>query len=231
MQLKLEHVKKSFDTKEVLTDVSYEFESGKIYGLLGRNGSGKTTLFNCIDQNLRKDGGSCILDGHELAIEEVAMVPSTPRVPEFMTGREFLKFFTEINTDTISDIKTPDEYLDIIGIKEEDRELLLKDWSHGMQSKIQMLVNIIIETPVLLLDEPLTSLDVVAAEEMKELLRQMKADRVTIFSTHILDLATDLCDEIVLLHHGELSAVDKAGMDDDAYKDAIIAALRDEEVR
>ena len=67
-----------------------------------------------------------------------------------------------------------------------------------------MLVNLMVEPAVLLLDEPLTSLDVVVAEEMKQLLRSFKQGRITIFSTHILDLALDLCDEIVLLSHGVL---------------------------
>ena len=61
---------------------------------------------------------------------------------------------------------------------------------------MQMLINIIAQPNILLLDEPLTSLDVVVAEEMKQLLRSLKQDRITIFSTHIMDLALDLCDEI-----------------------------------
>ena len=89
-----------------------------------------------------------------------------------------------------------------MSIAPEDRDKLLKDYSHGMKNKMQMLVNIIAQPNILLLDEPLTSLDVVVAEEMKNLLRSLKDGRITIFSTHILDLALDLCDEIVLLSHG-----------------------------
>ena len=97
-----------------------------------------------------------------------------------------------------------------------------------MKNKMQMLVNIIANPRVLLLDEPLTSLDVVVAEEMKELLRSLKAGRITIFSTHILDLALDLCDEIVLLSHGELERVEKSNLDDETFKEKIIGALREE---
>ena len=81
---------------------------------------------------------------------------------------------------------------------------------------------------ILLLDEPLTSLDVVVAEEMKQLLRNLKIGRITIFSTHIMDLALDLCDEIVLLNRGELELVDKAHLDNQEFKEKIIAALREE---
>ena len=115
-----------------------------------------------------------------------------------------------------------------MSIASDDRDKLMKDYSHGMKNKMQMLVNIIAQPNLLLLDEPLTSLDVVVAEEMKQLLRSLKADRVTIFSTHILDLALDLCDEIVLLSRGELEAVDKSNLDSHDFKSKILAALRED---
>ena len=102
------------------------------------------------------------------------------------------------------------------------------NYSHGMKNKMQMLVNIISKPNVLLLDEPLTSLDVVVAEEMKQLLRNLKEGRVIIVSTHIMDLALDLCDEIVLLSHGELERVDKEELDNREFKEKIIAALRED---
>lgn len=114
-------------------------------------------------------------------------------------------------------------------IAPEDRDKLLKDYSHGMKNKMQMLISIISRPGILLLDEPLTSLDVVVSEEMKQLLRSLKAGRITIFSTHIMDLALDLCDEIVLLNHGELEVVEKTDMDSREFRDKIIAALREDE--
>ena len=81
----------------------------------------------------------------------------------------------------------------------------------------------------MLLDEPLTSLDVIIAEEMKNVIRSQKQGRITIFSTHLLDVAVDLCDEIVLLHNGKLEPIDKSNLGDSAFKDKIIAALRDED--
>ena len=149
-------------------------------------------------------------------------------MPEFLTGRELLKFFMDIHEETIKNPKTPDEYFDYMSIEPEDRDRLLKDYSHGMKNKMQMLINIIAEPNLLLLDEPLTSLDVVVAEEMKQLLRSLKQDRIIIFSTHIMDLAVDLCDEIVLLSHGELEIVDKSDLDSKEFKEKIIAALREE---
>lgn len=233
MKFVIEHLSKHFEKKEVLRDVNFSFESGNIYGLLGRNGAGKTTLFNCLNRDLKADGGRFFLvengKEREVRAEDIGYVLSTPTVPEFLTGREFLKFFMDINAKTIQNPKTIDEYFDFMSIEREDRDKLLKDYSHGMKNKMQMLVNIIANPNVLLLDEPLTSLDVVVAEEMKGLLRSLKKDRVTIFSTHIMDLALDLCDEIVLLNHGVLEVVDKANLDSEEFKDKIIQALKEED--
>lgn len=233
MRFVIEHLLKSFESKNVLKDVNFAFESGKIYGLLGRNGAGKTTLFNCVNRDIKSDGGRFYIeDGgerREVTADDIGYVLSTPTVPEFLTGREFLKFFIDINSESISDKKSIDEYFDYVSIAPEDRDKLLKDYSHGMKNKMQMLINIISRPNILLLDEPLTSLDVVVAEEMKQLLRSLKQDRITIFSTHIMDLALDLCDEIVLLHRGELETVDKANLDSKEFKDKIIAALMEGE--
>ena len=233
MKFIIEHLSKRFEKKEVLRDIDFTFEEGKIYGLLGRNGAGKTTLFNCLNRDLIADGGSFYLEENglrrDVKAEDIGYVLSTPTVPEFLTGREFLKFFMDINEASVKDPKPLDAYFDYMSIDPEDRDKLLKDYSHGMKNKMQMLINIIAQPNILLLDEPLTSLDVVVAEEMKQLLRSLKDGRITIFSTHIMDLALDLCDEIVLLSHGELEVVEKSNLDNHEFKEKIIAALREED--
>ncbi|HIS99216.1 MAG TPA: ABC transporter ATP-binding protein [Candidatus Faecaligallichristensenella faecipullorum] len=232
MKFVMEHVSKRYGEKQVLRDVDFAFESGKIYGLLGRNGAGKTTLFNCVNGDIKADSGNFfIIEGdnrRNLKPEDIGYVLSTPTVPEFLTGREFLKFFLDIHEKTIRNPRPLDEYFDGMSIAPEDRDKLLKDYSHGMKNKMQMLISIIAQPNILLLDEPLTSLDVVVAEEMKQLLRSLKTGRITIFSTHIMDLALDLCDEIVLLNHGELEIVDKENLDSQEFKEKIIAALRED---
>ena len=233
MKFVIEHLAKSFEKKQVLKDITFAFEAGKIYGLLGRNGAGKTTLFNCLNRDLKADGGNFYIEesnGARRAVvaEDIGYVLSTPTVPEFLTGREFLKFFVDINRASIPDLQPLDVYFDRVSIDPGDRDKLMKDYSHGMKNKMQMLINIIAQPKILLLDEPLTSLDVVVAEEMKELLRSLKSDRITIFSTHILDLAVDLCDEIVLLSHGTLEEVSKSNLGSQEFKEKIIAALKEE---
>ena len=231
MKLVVKHLKKSFGTKEVLKDINFEFEKGKIYGLLGRNGVGKTTFFNCLNDDLEIDSGEFYLLDNEKKIdikpEDIGYVLSTPNVPEFLTGREFLKFFIQINEGRIKNLKSEDEYFDFMKIDKEDRDKLLKDYSHGMKNKMQMLVNIIASPNVLLFDEPLTSLDIVVQEEMKQMLKEIKKDHIIIFSTHIMELALDLCDEIVILNKGVLEEIDKNNMDNSHFKEKIMEALKE----
>ena len=159
--------------------------------------------------------------------DDIGYVLSTPTVPDFLTGREFLKFYIDIHSDRIQNPKTIDEYMDYVMIPQDARDRLMKDYSHGTKNKMQMLVNIVATPKLMLLDEPLTSLDVVVAEEMKDILRGQKDGRILIFSTHLLDIALDLCDEIVLLNHGKLELVDKADLDNENFKTKIIEALKD----
>lgn len=232
MKLIVDNIVKNFDKKEVLKNASFTFEKGKIYGLLGRNGAGKTTLFNIISSDLEKTSGDIYIEEDEekrpLNSSDIGYVISTPNVPSFLTGREFLKFFLDINKNRINDLKTIDEYFDLIKIDREDRDKLLKDYSHGMKNKMQMLTNIILKPNVLLLDEPLTSLDVVVQEEMKDILKDLKSNQIIIFSTHIMELALSLCDEIVLLSNGVLELIDKKHLTNQELKNAIIDKLKDE---
>lgn len=97
MKLQLENIQKSFDNKEVLKDITFEFEKGKIYALLGRNGAGKTTLFNILADEIKEDSGNVSLATSEgtrsLEIEDLSYVYSTPVLPDFLTGYEFIRFF------------------------------------------------------------------------------------------------------------------------------------------
>ena len=233
MKLVIENLNKSFDKKCVLKNINFTFESGKIYGLLGRNGAGKTTFFNCLNEDLKCDSGEFYLSDRKsnkkIESSDIGYVLSTPVVPEFLTGREFLKYFIDINKDNIKDLKTIDEYFDIVKIDKEDRDKLMKDYSHGMKNKMQMLIYLIASPNILLLDEPLTSFDVVVAEEMKELLKKMKKNRILIFSTHIMELALDLCDEIVVLNKGELLEIKRDELTDKELKNKIINILKGEE--
>ncbi|GIO86990.1 ABC transporter ATP-binding protein [Paenibacillus faecis] len=233
MHLILEDILKDYGGKKVLRGAGYNFEQGKIYGLLGRNGAGKTTLFNCLSGETKADGGKAYLkeaDGtvRELREEDVGYVYSLPILPEFLTGYEFVKFFMDINSDKLRPDYDIDGYFEMMRIEQEDRHRLIKNYSHGMKNKIQMLLFMITRPPVILLDEPLTSFDVIVALEMKNLLRKMKRDHILIFSTHILQLASDLCDELVVLNQGRLSSVPSELLHSPEFEQSVIDLLQDE---
>lgn len=229
MQLHLSSVSKKFDHKVILEEASFQFEKGKIYGLLGRNGAGKTTLFNCIARNLTLDSGSIYFfeDGqtHDYENTDIGFTQTHPQLPAFMTAFEFVRFYMDIHKNQLKSHLSPEEWLGLVGIEENDQHRLLKDFSHGMQNKVQLLLSLIVQPTVLLLDEPLTSFDPVAAHEFKQLIREAKKDSVIIFSTHILQLAQDLCDEIVLLHHRELQAVSSDKLHDPDFEKEIVDLL------
>lgn len=229
MKLIVNEIEKKFEEKEVLKGASFTFEKGKIYGLLGRNGAGKTTLFNCISHEIDFDGGSVSLEengeNRPVNFDMMGYAFSTPVLPEFLTGYEFIKFFLDIHKGKIENPLTVEGYAQMVGLDLPDLDRLLKGYSHGMKNKMQMLCLLISKPPVILLDEPLTSLDVVAAHEMKELLLAMKKDHIIILSTHILQLAQDLCDEIVLLHQGKLSGVDDLDCHDQGFEEHVMELL------
>ncbi|OBR64104.1 ABC transporter ATP-binding protein [Paenibacillus oryzae] len=232
MRLIAERISKQFNEKQVLKEASFAFEKGKIYGLLGRNGAGKTTLFNCLSGELAMDSGKVLLDDDGVSVEakeeDIGYVYSLPLLPEFLTGYEFIKFFMEVNEDKLEMDHNIDGYFDRMRISQEDRHRLIKGYSHGMKNKIQMLLFLITKPLVILLDEPLTSFDVIVALEMKNMLKEMKKDHILIFSTHILQLASDLCDELVILNKGELSAVPAELLKSAEFESTVIDLLKDD---
>lgn len=231
-KLILQHIKKSFQEKDVLTDCSMIFEKGKIYGLLGRNGSGKTTLFNCISNEIMIDDGQFLYEKdnqhYPVAPNQIGYLLSTPMLPNFMTGYEFLKFYIEIHKDKILHPLSLDSYFDQMEFTKEDRHKLIQNYSYGMKNKLQMLCFFITKPDIVLLDEPLTSLDVVIAADVKRMLLNMKNDHILILSTHILQLALDLCDEIVLLHNGKLEHIDTSLLHEPDFEDRLVHILRED---
>lgn len=210
MELILSGVAKNFQEKKVLAGASYAFSSGQITGLLGRNGAGKTTLFNILYGELQADEGEFYLveDGVQRALEadDIGMVFSENYLPEFLTGYEFIKFYMDLHA--ASDLATVDEYLDFMEISQEDRHRIIKGYSDGMKSKLSLLCIFISKPKVILLDEPLTAVDVVSSIAIKRFLMALKDKHILILSTHIMALAEDLCDQVAVLDKGILTKLD-----------------------
>ena len=234
MKLTITNLSKKYAATPVLTGISYTFEQGKIYGLLGRNGAGKTTMFNCLTGNLTPDSGEITMEFSPMekrpaTFDDMGLVLAQPHLPEFMTGQEFLKFFIDINKDKIDAAVDMDAAFTLIGFAHDDRHKLIREYSYGMKNKLQILAFLILRPSVILLDEPLTSFDVVVALQIKNLIESIKKDHVIIFSTHILPLAQDLCDEIVVLHGGKLTELEAGKTGDKDFEAQIIAMMTEDE--
>ncbi len=210
MKLVCKNIQKQFGNKIIYRNAFLEAEEGHIYGLLGRNGVGKTTLLNCISGEDEFDYGDLYLeDGIQspLLSEDVGYVLAVPMLPDFMTGHQFIKFYIDISPHSSS--YNADYYLDLVNFDKADRGRLIRDYSLGMKNKLQLLMPIIAQPKVILLDEPLTSFDIVVAEEIKTLLTEIKKDKIIIFSTHILQLAEELCDKLILVNNYQLETIEK----------------------
>lgn len=213
MRLHVEGLEKSFGDKHVLCGANAVFEQGTVYALLGRNGAGKTTLFSLIAGERTKDGGCVTLEENgqmqPLLPEDAFFMVSEPTLPNFLTGRELLQFFVEANAEKIGRKIDLNAYFSQIDFAPDDLDRLIQSYSTGMKNKLKMLMFMILRPRVILMDEPLTSLDVVVQHEMKEWIRLIRRDHIILFSTHILQLAKDLCDKVVLLKKGTLVTVEE----------------------
>lgn len=240
MFLKISNLSKSYEKKKVLFGANARFEDGKIFGLLGRNGSGKTTFMNIIADEIPFNEGEISLCNDDsscrgIDTKDVIYIYSTPVLPEFLTGFEFLKFFMEAentrNSIKMNEREMDDKIYQILSkfsFSVDDSHRLIVSYSHGMKNKIQMMTILLTKAPIVLLDEPLTSIDIVAAKEIKDILKDEKKDRIIIFSTHILDLARQLCDEAVLIHNGRFERVDAQTIKSAEFEEKVVNILKDD---
>lgn len=229
MKLIINNLSKSFGKKDVIKNASYTFDQGEVYALLGRNGAGKTTLFKLITDSLSKDEGEVLLEDKDsikpIDFKDVFFMVSEPELPKFLTGREFISFFIEANRENIKNLANIDDYLSLVDLEVDDSNRLIQDYSTGMKNKLQMIMFLVLKPKVILMDEPLTSLDVLVQVQMKKIIREIHKDHIIIFSTHILQLAKDICDKIVLIHDKKLNPVDGLLKDDPNFEDTIVSLL------
>lgn len=205
MKLKLENINFKFNDLIILKNTSYTFKENKIYGLLGNNGVGKTTLFNLMKSRY-KYSGSIKLNKKDIKNKEIMLINSTPTLPEFMTGKEYISYFLKLTNNKNKDI---DYYFNLVKLDNNAQDKLIKDYSHGMKNKLEFISVMILNPKVILLDEPMSNLDVLSQEEIKDMLKMLKKNHIIIMSTHIIDYAINICDEIILMSDNKLNKVNK----------------------
>lgn len=213
--MKLADVTKRYsDVTAVDHLVDLEVKKGEIIGLLGPNGSGKSTTLKMILGLVKADSGSINVLGINVSDDPMAVkkqlgyVPEAPRVYEFLTGLEFLDFAGDIYGMKLEEKKKRiDEFLKALSLEGREGDMI-SAYSEGMKQKIIIISAIMHKPELLIMDEPITSLDPKSARIVKDLLRRLASQGVTtIMSTHVLEIAQAMCDRIAIMHDGKLLAL------------------------
>ncbi|HOP67254.1 MAG TPA: ABC transporter ATP-binding protein [Methanoregulaceae archaeon] len=190
-------------------NVSLSVEAGSLFGLLGPNGSGKTTMIRMLTGQVRPSSGTATVLGVDvvkdpvLARVKVGIIPEQETPPSFLTASEYLDFVARIRKIDDADEKARwwFEFLDFA----DKKDVLCKDLSRGTRQKL-MFAQAFLHRPILaLIDEPLINFDPVMQKTVKEYLREYVSDGGTIFlSTHILEVAEEICSDVAILHRGQI---------------------------
>ncbi len=202
--VKLDHVSKRFGEFYAVSDLSLEARPGRIYGLLGPNGAGKTTTLRMIVNITAPDSGSIELFGRQITSQmqdRIGYLPEERGLYKKMKIGEQLGFFAELkNVASKGMDERIDKWLARLKLSEWKNQKAMA-LSKGMQQKIQFITAILHEPDLLILDEPFSGLDPVNVELMKEIVLDLKsAGRTIIFSTHQMEVAEKICDDICLIN-------------------------------
>jgi ABC-2 type transport system ATP-binding protein len=202
-----------YERAEVLHEVSFGLRKGEIVGLLGPNGAGKTTAIKIIAGILAAASGTVAVAGlplPERAVDvkqRIGYVPEAAILFECLTGQEFLELsgrLHDVAEDTLqARIRSILETFNLTS----DRVARLDTYSKGMRQKILIAAALLHNPDLILLDEPLSGLDVNAAIMIKDLIAALASDGKTIlYSSHVLDVVEKVCDRVLIINQGSLIA-------------------------
>jgi len=193
--------------------VSFEADSGEIFGLLGPNGAGKTTTLRMLATILRPSSGSATVAGHDLlespdlVRRSLGFLSGDMGLYHRLTPRETLRFFGQLNgMDEASIARRTAELFHVFGIADYGNSRVDK-LSTGMKQKVKIARAVIHDPPVLILDEPTSGLDVPAAHVVEEFILDAKRKgKCVLLSTHAMEEAEYLCDRIAIINEGKIGA-------------------------
>jgi len=209
--LEVSSVTKSFGERRAVDGVSFAVNQGEILGLLGPNGSGKSTLMKIIVGILKPDAGAIQVLGNDATKDPtgvkriVGFVPESPRLYEFLSGIEYLDFVADVH-GLVPSAKHEriSHFLKALDLEGRENELI-NGYSQGMKQKLAIIAGLLHRPQLLVMDEPLNSLDPRSARIVKDLIHKLRDDGVaTIFSTHVLEIADAICDRIVIMDAGRV---------------------------
>jgi ABC-2 type transport system ATP-binding protein len=202
--LLVDQVTKSFGDFTAVSDLSLQVHAGRIFGLIGPNGAGKTTTIRMIVNITVPDSGRIELFGQPMTTalqDRIGYLPEERGLYRRMKVGEQLRFFAELKglRGKEADARI-DNWLGKLQLSDW-KEKRTKDLSKGMQQKIQFITSVIHNPDLLILDEPFSGLDPVNVEIMKDtILEQKSANKTVILSTHQMEIAERLCDDVCMIN-------------------------------
>ena len=205
---------KSYGNKKAVNNLSIIVEDGDICAFVGPNGAGKTTTLKATAGILEFDSGDILIDGISILTnpieckKKMAYLPDNPDLYEFLKGIDYLNFICDIydvgeNRQEL--IKKYSDMFELTGFLGNT----INTYSHGMKQKLAIISALVHEPKVLLLDEPFVGLDPISSHNLKEVMKKLTKNGVTIFfSTHVLEVAEKLCNKVAVIKNGELVIYD-----------------------
>jgi ABC-2 type transport system ATP-binding protein len=211
MLLRTEHLTKDYGRFRALDDLTLDVAAGEVFGLLGPNGSGKTTALRLFMGFLRPSAGRAWIDGHDCwfnsvaARSKVAYLPGELRLYENMTGRQLVRFLSELRGQAVRDD------LDALAHRFDiDLKRPIAALSSGMKRKVALLQVLAPHAPLVIMDEPTNTLDPNMRDELLSQVRQARdRGQTVLFSSHVLGEVERVCDRVAVLQRGRLAHVQK----------------------
>ncbi|MCU1527520.1 MAG: yxlF [Frondihabitans sp.] len=198
--------------RPILDDISFTAPRGELTALIGANGCGKSTLIHTILDLVPASAGSVLFDGIPMADEQswnTGFCGDDLPLPELLTGAEYFHVMTRLRGAWVPAIAVTDLFAALNMAGAESR--VIREYSHGMKRKLQLLANVVHQPDLLILDEPFRGLDPESHGLMQRLLDSYaRQGRCVLLSTHDLDLARRLCHRFVVISSGGVNLVDTA---------------------
>ncbi len=209
--IQVKNYTKTYGDKTVVNDISFTAKDGAITGFIGHNGAGKSTTIKAITGVIKPTKGTILINGIDItkdaqkAKRQFGYVSDSPDHFLRLTGIEYLNFMADIyDAPAEGRAEFIESYATRFGIYDSLNNSILS-YSHGMRQKIMIMGALIHNPSVWILDEPLTGLDPQSAFELKQMMREhVEKGNSVFFSTHVLEVAEKLCDEICIIKSGEL---------------------------
>lgn len=210
-----DHVVKQYGKSSVraVDDLTLNIGKGQTLAFIGPNGAGKTTTIRLLTGILQPTSGSVTVGGISMAKDPIAakrligFVPDAHEMYDRLTGMEYLNFMADVYGVSRADRKAHiEKYLSLFELEDASGDQI-RSYSRGMRQKLTIIGALIHQPPVWVLDEPMVGLDPRAAHILKEEMRRhCEAGNTVFFSTHVLDVAEKLCDQIAIINKGQLVA-------------------------